>query len=58
MNMKTIYVLTRDYRSYTIGIRPIEPHIDVNVPEDFSGGAKTYDPDTREWIPDEPSSRK
>ncbi|PHM49827.1 hypothetical protein Xhom_05005 [Xenorhabdus hominickii] len=53
MKMKTIYVLTRDYRSYTIGIRPVEPHIDVDVPDNFSGGPETYHPDTQEWIPDE-----
>ncbi|WP_323866937.1 tail fiber assembly protein [Xenorhabdus szentirmaii] len=50
---RTIYVLTRDYRSYTEGAKPVEPYIEVTVPSDFSGGMKTYSPDIDEWISDE-----
>ena len=51
--MKTIYVWTGDYRSF--GYSPdlwSGATIPVEVPDDFSGGNKTYDPKTGIWTTD------
>lgn len=56
--MRTIYVHTGDYRSY--GSSPEiwgGNVIPVEVADDFSGGGKTYDPDSGRWIPDPPYVR-
>lgn len=50
--MKTIYVSTQDYRSYAAQEIDGWPTIPVQVPDDFSGGAKTYHPDTNTWVDD------
>ncbi len=49
-----IYVSTANYRDYSFA--PIEgwPTIPVEVPDDFSGGNKTYNPETGDWITDPP----
>lgn len=48
-----IYVWKGDYRSYGFmsGLWNGDV-IEVIVPENFSGGNKTYNPDTREWVDD------
>lgn len=50
-----IYVNTGDYRSF--GFSPdlwSGNTLRVEVPDDFSGGGKTYDPALGVWIPDPP----
>jgi len=50
-----VYVYRQDYRSY--GSSPDVwggDVIPVEVPDDFSGGGKTYDPSSGTWIPDPP----
>lgn len=50
-----IYVSTDDYRSY--GFSPDlwgGQVIAVEVADDFSGGAKTFNPETGEWVADPP----
>lgn len=51
--MITIYVWKGDYRSY--GFNPdvwAGNVIPVEVPEDFSGGNKTYIPESQTWVTD------
>lgn len=50
-----IYVHTGDYRSFGFspGLWGGEV-ISVDVPDNFSGGGKTYDPVSGTWIPDPP----
>lgn len=50
--MKTIYVNTEDYRSYSTTPDVIWDTIEVKVSNDFQGGGKTYNPLTKEWIDD------
>ncbi|WP_241609713.1 tail fiber assembly protein [Rosenbergiella australiborealis] len=50
--MKTIYVSTLDYRSFAAQEIDGWPTIPVEVPGDFSGGAKKYDPKTNTWTDD------
>lgn len=50
--MKIIHVSTQDYRSYASQEMDGWPTIPVQVPDDFSGGAKTYQPDTDTWADD------
>ncbi|WP_431021977.1 tail fiber assembly protein [Erwinia rhapontici] len=48
-----IYVSKGDYRSY--GFSPElwgGNTLEVEVPDNFSGGNKTYNPDTRGWVDD------
>ncbi|WP_347003923.1 tail fiber assembly protein [Enterobacter roggenkampii] len=51
--MKTIYVYAGDYRSW--GTSPDlwgGNTLLVEVPDDFQGGGKTYNPETKEWADD------
>lgn len=51
--MKIIYVYTGDYRSYGSSPDLWEGNtIPVEVPDDFQGGAKQYDPETMVWTND------
>lgn len=50
-----IYVNKADYRSF--GSSPElwgGDTLEVEVPDDFQGGAKTYDPDSQTWVDDPP----
>lgn len=50
-----IYVNKADYRSF--GSSPElwgGDTLEVEVPDDFQGGAKTYDPDSKTWVDDPP----
>lgn len=50
-----IYVHTGDYRSFGLSSDLWNGEvIPVEVPDDFSGGGKTYDPALGAWIPDPP----
>lgn len=49
-----IYVNKEDMRSYALTQNVVWDTIRVEVPDDFSGGAKTYDPETENWIDDPP----
>lgn len=53
--MKIIYVYTGDYRSYSTTSSAWDGQtIAVEVPDDFSGGAKYYNPDNGVWVDDPP----
>lgn len=52
-----IYVSTANYRDYSFGPISGWPTIPVEVPDDFSGGNKTYNPESGEWITDPPYVR-
>lgn len=53
-----IYVWKCDYRSYSSSHDSWGGNvISVEVPDDFSGGNKTYNPETGEWIADPPYVR-
>ena len=50
-----IYVWKGDYRSYGFSQDVWAGNVlPVEVPDNFSGGNKTYNPDTGEWITDLP----
>ncbi|MBN3247521.1 tail fiber assembly protein [Pectobacterium brasiliense] len=50
--MKSIYVFTSDYRSFSSTEDVVGETILVQVPDDFVGGAKTYNAERNEWIDD------
>lgn len=51
--MKIIYVYTGDYRSYGSSPDLWEGNtIPVEVPDNFQGGAKQYNPETMAWASD------
>ncbi|MEX3020226.1 tail fiber assembly protein [Kluyvera sp. STS39-E] len=49
-----IYVSTDNYRSISYSPIPGWETIQVEVPDNFSGGNKTYNPETGNWITDPP----
>ena len=56
--MKSIYVYRGDNRSWASTPAAFAGDTyQVSVPDDFSGGAMTYDPGTETWISDEPYVR-
>lgn len=56
--MKTIYVSQKDNRSWSTSPDAFEglTYL-VTVPEEFTGGAMTYNRFTGEWVPDTPYVR-
>ena len=49
-----IYVSTDNYRSISYSPIPGWSTIPVEVPDNFSGGNKTYNPETGNWVTDPP----
>ena len=47
-----IYVSTDNYRSISYSPIPGWPTMPVEVPDNFSGGNKTYNPETGTWVID------